>query len=54
MSLLSKAFGLAGRASVVAVGTAAASAVLVGIDQRRGTTPAVPDHPSPSARAQLG
>ncbi|GLB65315.1 hypothetical protein NCCP2495_31950 [Dietzia sp. NCCP-2495] len=47
MSLLSKAFGLAGRASVVAVGTAAASAVLVGIDQRRGATPAVPDHPGP-------
>ena len=47
MSLLSKAFGLAGRASVVAAGTAAASAVLVGIDQRRGATPAVPDHPGP-------
>ena len=47
MSLLSRALGMAGRASVVAVGAAVASTVLVGIDQRRGATPAVPDHPGP-------
>ena len=47
MSLLSRALGVAGRASVVAVGASVASAVLVGIDQRRGATPAVPDHPGP-------
>ena len=47
MSLLSRALGMAGRASVVAVGASIASAVLVGIDQRRGATPEVPDHPGP-------
>ncbi|GAA1735429.1 hypothetical protein SAMN06265174_10221 [Dietzia kunjamensis subsp. schimae] len=47
MSLLSRALGMAGRASVVAVGAAVASTVLVGIDQRRGAIPAVPDHPGP-------
>jgi len=47
MSLISRALGLAGRASVVAIGTSVAAAVLVGIDQRRGATPAVPDHPGP-------
>jgi hypothetical protein len=47
MSLVSRALGMAGRASVVAVGASVASAVLVGIDQRRGATPAVPDHPGP-------
>lgn len=43
---------MAGRASVVAVGTSVASAVLVGIDQRRGATPAVPDHPGPYSPAE--
>lgn len=47
MSLISRALGMAGRASVVAVGTSVAAAVLVGIDQRRGAIPAVPDHPGP-------
>jgi hypothetical protein len=47
MSFLSRALGFAGRASVVAIGTSVASAVLVGIDQRRGATPAIPDHPGP-------
>ena len=47
MSLLTRALGMAGRASVVAVGASVASAVLVGIDQRRGATPALPDHPGP-------
>lgn len=47
MSLISRALGMAGRASVVAVGASVASAVLVGIDQHRGATPAVPDHPGP-------
>lgn len=47
MSLLSRALGLAGRASVVAVGTSVASAVIVGVDQRRGATAAIPDHPGP-------
>lgn len=47
MSLLSKSFGMAARASIVAAGTAVASAVIVGIDQRRGATPAIPDHPGP-------
>ena len=47
MTLLSRALGMAGRASVVAVGASIASAVLVGIDQRRGATPDVPDHPGP-------
>ena len=44
---MSRVLGLAARASVVAVGTSVASAVLVGIDQRRGATPVVPDHPGP-------
>lgn len=47
MSLISRALGMAGRASVVAMGTSVAAAVLVGIDQRRGAIPAVPDHPGP-------
>lgn len=47
MSFLSRAAGLVGRASVVAVGASVASTVLVGIDQQRGATPAVPDHPGP-------
>lgn len=47
MSLISRALGMAGRASVVALGTSVASAVLVGIDQNRGATRAVPDHPGP-------
>ena len=38
---------MAGRATIVAVGASVASAVLVGIDQRRGTSPAIPDHPGP-------
>lgn len=47
MSILTRALGLAGRATVVAVGASVASTVLVGIDQRRGASPAVPDHPGP-------
>lgn len=47
MSLISRALGMAGRASVVAVGASAAAAVLVGLDQRRGAVPTVPDHPGP-------
>lgn len=47
MPIVSRALGLAGRASVVAIGASAASTVLVGIDQRRGATPAVPDHSGP-------
>lgn len=47
MSLLSRALGMAGRAAIVAVGASVASAVLVGVDQRRGATPAIPDHPGP-------
>ncbi|WP_029457697.1 hypothetical protein [Dietzia alimentaria] len=47
MSLISRALSMAGRASVVAVGASVASTVLVGLDQRRGATPAVPDHPGP-------
>jgi hypothetical protein len=47
MSFLTRALGTAGRASVVALGASVASSVLVGIDQRRGATPAVPDHPGP-------
>lgn len=47
MSLLSRALGLAGRVSVVALGASVASTVLVGIDQQRGAAPAVPDHPGP-------
>lgn len=38
---------MAGRAAIVAVGASAASALIVGIDQRRGTAPAIPDHPGP-------
>lgn len=38
---------MAGRAAVVAVGASVASAVLVGIDQRRGAVPEIPDHPGP-------
>lgn len=52
MSFFTRALGLAGRASVVAVGTSVASAVLVGLDQRRGATPAVPDHPGPYSDAE--
>ncbi|HMT48892.1 hypothetical protein [Dietzia sp. UBA5065] len=47
MSFLSRALGFAGRASVVVIGTSVASAVMVGIDQRRGATPQIPDHPGP-------
>lgn len=47
MSIVSRALGLAGRASIVAIGASVASTVLVGIDQRRGAGPAVPDHPGP-------
>ena len=47
MSILSRVAGTAGRASLVALGASVASSVLVGIDQRRGATPAVPDHPGP-------
>lgn len=47
MSLLSRALGMAGRAAIVAVGASVASAVIVGVDQRRGATPAIPDHPGP-------
>ncbi|HIW68592.1 MAG TPA: hypothetical protein H9878_10760 [Candidatus Dietzia merdigallinarum] len=47
MSFLSRSLGLAGRAAIVAVGASVASTVLVGIDQRRGTSPAIPDHPGP-------
>ena len=47
MSLVSRALGMAGRVAVVAVGASVASAVLVGLDQRRGVVPAVPDHPGP-------
>ncbi|MDX2356863.1 hypothetical protein [Dietzia sp. PP-33] len=47
MSLISRALGLAGRASIVAVGASVASVVIVGIDQRRGATPQIPDHPGP-------
>ncbi|MBB1045719.1 hypothetical protein G6018_14570, partial [Dietzia sp. DQ11-44] len=52
MSLLSRAFGLAARASVVAVGASVASAVIVGVDQRRGAVPQVPDHPGPYSPAE--
>lgn len=52
MSLLSRTLGMAGRVSVVALGTAIASTVLVGIDQRRGATPAIPDHPGPYSPAE--
>ncbi|EYT65024.1 hypothetical protein H483_0102075 [Dietzia sp. UCD-THP] len=52
MSLLSRALGMAARASVVAVGASVASAVLVGIDQRRGAVPQVPDHPGPYSPAE--
>ncbi|HHX85983.1 MAG TPA: hypothetical protein GX694_11785 [Actinomycetales bacterium] len=47
MSLVTRALGTVGRASVVALGASVASSVLVGIDQRRGARPAVPDHPGP-------
>lgn len=47
MSLLSRALGFAGRASIVAVGASAASTILVGMDQSRGATPEIPDHPGP-------
>lgn len=47
MSFISRALGLVGRASVVAIGASVASAVIVGIDQRRGAIPQVPDHPGP-------
>lgn len=47
MSVLSRALGLAGRASVVALGASVASYVLVGLDQRRGAEPQMPDHPGP-------
>ncbi|PAY22071.1 hypothetical protein CEY15_15425 [Dietzia natronolimnaea] len=52
MSLLSRALGMAARASVVAVGASVASAALVGIDQRRGAVPQVPDHPGPYSPAE--
>ncbi|AVZ38723.1 MULTISPECIES: hypothetical protein [unclassified Dietzia] len=52
MSLLSRALGMAARASVVALGASVASAVLVGIDQRRGAVPQVPDHPGPYSPAE--
>lgn len=43
---------MAARASVVAVGASVASAALVGIDQRRGAVPQVPDHPGPYSPAE--
>ncbi len=43
---------MAARASVVALGASVASAVLVGIDQRRGAVPQVPDHPGPYSPAE--
>ncbi len=47
MSFLSRTLGTLGRASMVALGASAVSSLLVGLDQRRGAVPAIPDHPGP-------
>jgi|GEM_PF-745789 len=44
---LSRVAGTAARASVVALGTAAAASVIVGRDQQAGARVALPEHPGP-------